>query len=299
MVTVRRLAGAAVLATAVAAPVAAQRSTDLSRIVGVQGNPTRVMTVGLEDREASEPVLVLQSGAGSAMSTWARLIPLISPIAPLVAYERPGVGSSAFDGVDPTPLHVSQHLHALLDVMEIEPPYILVGHSRGGTLILYYAGRYPEEVVGMVYLDPPDPTLTREEFLMTSDPDELATRQAELDGLSANGPQVSAARRAEARVAREFMDSPVEARGIPEDPIVPTAFVVATGFQQLGVSFMDERYQTAMNELRVGRFRRRIEGLPASTLQVVTDGGHFVHRYASELVAESIRRVVEAVRAGR
>ena len=39
MVTVRRLAGAAVLATAVAAPVAAQRSTDLSRIVGVQGKP--------------------------------------------------------------------------------------------------------------------------------------------------------------------------------------------------------------------------------------------------------------------
>ena len=88
-------------------------------------------------------------------------------------------------------------------------------------------------------------------------------------------------------------------RTVSGSAIVPTAFVVATGFQQLGVSFMDERYQTAMNELRLSRFRRRTAGLPASTLQVVTDGGHFVHQYAPELVAESIRRLVEAVRAGR
>jgi pimeloyl-ACP methyl ester carboxylesterase len=48
-------------------------------------------------------------------------------------------------------------LHALLGVAGIPAPYVLVGHSVGGLLVRLYAGRYPEEVAGLVLVDSSHP----------------------------------------------------------------------------------------------------------------------------------------------
>lgn len=49
----------------------------------------------------------------------------------------------------------SHSLRALLAGLKIPPPYVLVGHSLGGLDAQVYAGLHPEEVAGMVLLDPP------------------------------------------------------------------------------------------------------------------------------------------------
>jgi pimeloyl-ACP methyl ester carboxylesterase len=45
-------------------------------------------------------------------------------------------------------------LRALLAAAGEEPPYILVGHSFGGLVVRLYAASYPDEVVGIVLVDP-------------------------------------------------------------------------------------------------------------------------------------------------
>jgi pimeloyl-ACP methyl ester carboxylesterase len=44
-------------------------------------------------------------------------------------------------------------LHTLLEKAGVRPPYVLVGHSHGGTLARLYAFTYPSEVVGMVLVE--------------------------------------------------------------------------------------------------------------------------------------------------
>ena len=35
-----------------------------------------------------------------------------------------------------------------------DPPYVLVGFSWGGMLARYFAGYYPNDIVGLVFIDP-------------------------------------------------------------------------------------------------------------------------------------------------
>ncbi len=50
-------------------------------------------------------------------------------------------------------------LHAALEEAGIEGPYVLAGHSLGGSLSRVYAEMYPEEVAGMALLDSAHPDM--------------------------------------------------------------------------------------------------------------------------------------------
>src|SRR5688572_13677280 len=68
-------------------------------------------------------------------------------------YDRAGAGWS-----DPLPADAlateARDLHALLAAAKEPPPYVLVGASRGGLLIRGYLAAYPDEVAGLVFIDP-------------------------------------------------------------------------------------------------------------------------------------------------
>ena len=51
----------------------------------------------------------------------------------------------------------AQDLHTLLAAAGEHGPYVLVGHSTGGTYALTYAAQYPQQVAGMVLLDSSSP----------------------------------------------------------------------------------------------------------------------------------------------
>jgi pimeloyl-ACP methyl ester carboxylesterase len=48
---------------------------------------------------------------------------------------------------------VATDLHILLDRGRVPGPLVLVGHSSGAEYVRIFAGRYPEQVAGMVLLD--------------------------------------------------------------------------------------------------------------------------------------------------
>ena len=95
------------------------------------------------------------------MDNWDRVLTGVSALAPLITYDRPGIGVSEPDNEMPTIKNVSDRLIKILNHLGIAPPYILVGHSLGGAYVRGFAVYYPNLLAGLVIIDPADFTETK------------------------------------------------------------------------------------------------------------------------------------------
>lgn len=134
------------------------------KLVSVNGQQFHILTKGLENRKAHAPVLVFENGLGMGLGNWDTVLDELSQTAPVFAYDRAGVEGSERVFKMPTVEVVARNLKAILFSQNIAPPYILVGHSMGGLYIRGFAGYYPDEVAGLVFLDPADFTETKENW---------------------------------------------------------------------------------------------------------------------------------------
>ena len=274
---------------------------DALRMIDVEGGAIRVATLELEGRTPGEPVLVLFSGASPAMEAWGSWITALSALAPVVAYDRPGAGGSPFDGVEPTPVRVVQHAHEVLQALDVPPPYVMVGHSWGGALIRFYSGQYPDEVAGLVYLDPTDMTASSLEMMGVSSEAELRVRQAQLDSARARrtlppGPE------AESQVMRDFLSTPPADRGLPAELDVPSAVVLAALHPPIpegAPAYVTEGWFDAMFSRRLAEFSQWERDNPNRTLTVAENAGHFVFVDDPATATEAVRSVLDAVRRER
>jgi pimeloyl-ACP methyl ester carboxylesterase len=99
------------------------------------------------------PTVILDSGMVSFSSNWTWVQPEVAKVAPVVAYDRAGLGWS-----DPAPQprdagQSARELHAALQASAIRGPYVLAGHSSGGLAARAFAALYRDEVAGMVMVD--------------------------------------------------------------------------------------------------------------------------------------------------
>jgi pimeloyl-ACP methyl ester carboxylesterase len=120
-------------------------------MVDVGGSSMHLHCTGEEGRA---PTVVMDIGAGGNLLDWAPVQPGVAKFARVCSYDRAGAGWSD-PGTQPrTSQRFVGELHALLNDAGIQDPYVLVGHSLGGNNVQIYASRYPDEVAGMVLVDP-------------------------------------------------------------------------------------------------------------------------------------------------
>jgi pimeloyl-ACP methyl ester carboxylesterase len=123
-------------------------------MIDVDGRAVRIQAIGLQDRRPGAPVVVFEAGVNNSLEVWGGILSQVAPIAPVVAYDRAGLGSSEWDNASPTPRHVTERLRRVLRQIGAAPPFVLVGFSWGGMLARYFASYYHDEVVGLVFVDP-------------------------------------------------------------------------------------------------------------------------------------------------
>jgi pimeloyl-ACP methyl ester carboxylesterase len=106
---------------------------------------------------SGSPTVVLQSGLGEFSASWARIAPAVGHTTRVCAYDRAGQGWSDDSPHAPDGLQVAADLHTLLGRAGETGPFVLAGHSTGGTYAMTFAARYPEQIAGVVLLDSANP----------------------------------------------------------------------------------------------------------------------------------------------
>lgn len=122
----------------------------------VEGKKIEIFTSGLENNQKEKPVIVFENGMATKLDMWKPIIEEVSKTSSVFSYNRPRIGESENDSLPPTTKHIVNNLRKMLLEKGLKPPYLLVSHSFGGAYIRSYASYYPDEIAGLIFVDPVD-----------------------------------------------------------------------------------------------------------------------------------------------
>jgi pimeloyl-ACP methyl ester carboxylesterase len=138
------------------------------KLVAVDGHAMHINCTG----EGGSTV-VMDAGLGGWSLDWSAVQPDIAKFARVCSYDRAGFGWSE-PGANPGDAQQAlADLHTLLANSGERGPFVVVGHSNGGLRAALYAHTYPQEVAGVVLVDP-TPRATDEERVAFLSPAEQA-----------------------------------------------------------------------------------------------------------------------------
>lgn len=221
-------------------------------------------TAHLQCQGAGSPTLVFLGGGGFTTRTWDGIRAALGPNVRTCAWDYPGVGHSTGAPMM-TAARAASSLEGTLQAAGVPLPVMLVGHSVAGLTTRLHVGEHPDDVAGVVLLDPTIPSFAR-----MFDEKEF---RPEWDG-SASAGQVEQ--------VTKWPDIPFEI--LRHDPAVYAANGVwdATVEAQWGAG------QAAFASLA-----------PHGTVRVVPGSGHNIHQDSQADAVAAVRRVLDAARMKR
>ena len=221
--------------------------------------------------------IVFENGLRATVDGWDKVIDSLVPDASIFAYNRPGYGNSQETGTARDGATIVEELRQTLRHKGLAPPYILVGHSLGGLYMQLFAKRYPQEVSGLVLVDPLLPGVIKksEEFpVWTRGAKRLffsSTVNKEIDAIYQTSEQV------------------LSLAPIDDKPIV-MLINKPSGSTAVGVDF------GAFNKDQ--KTRELVSGLYPKAKKIVVDSDHQVQRQNPADVVNAIRNILAKQPAG-
>ncbi len=99
------------------------------------------------------PTVIIDTGLGDDTTAWQAVLQESAKKTKTCVYDRAGYGWSDSGPQPRTSLRISYELKQLLREADIQPPYVLVGHSFGGYNMRLFTARNPDKVKGLVLVD--------------------------------------------------------------------------------------------------------------------------------------------------
>ena len=110
--------------------------------------------VYLFEQGSGGPTVLFEAGFAATSLNWRQIQQSVSCFTATASYDRCGLGWSTPSPTVRTPANIAAELRELLQRAGIKPPFVLVGHSFGGFVMRRFALLYPEDVAGVVLIDP-------------------------------------------------------------------------------------------------------------------------------------------------
>lgn len=267
----------------------------------VNGKKVEISISGLENNQKDKPVIVFENGMASKYGNWETVINEVAKNSAVFSYNRPRIGESENDSLPPTTKHIINNLRKMLLEKGLNPPYLLVSHSFGGAYIRSFASSYPDEIAGLIFVDPIDFTKKK------GDGDlpylEIGLTQHQIDSmfakpykkfkekLYADMPNfyVEEVKISSQLTATEFKEC--DSTPLPD---VPVHFIMAGGYPKTpddrGETIFDKQKLFRIdNNLKMKRWIALLEPLKYGKFIYCSNSGHFVMKDDPETVISSIK----------
>lgn len=300
---------AAVLPACTAAPAPTSAATGAraaasGAFVPGDGNGAGLVDIGggrelyIECSGTGSPTVVLLSGAGVAADNWSytgdptdaaqpaepsgsAVFPATAAFTRACAYDRPGTelmdGAPSRSTPVPQPTSAQDHaddLHALLAAAEVAGPLVVVGHSWGGLIATAFARTHPDDVVGLVLVDPGSQYLEA-----TLPPDVWARWMQDIAAAGEKNPDAE---------APDYPSSIAAVEAAPLLPKMPAVVLSADRpFDYLGIGDAAIHWPQWVDAAAL------LADSLGATHVTRTNSGHFIENENPALVNEQISAVVE------
>ena len=268
-------------------------------LIPVNGFKVEAVTYGLQSNQKEKPVIVFENGRGTEFDYWLPIINEVSKENASFAYNRPRIGNSDDDNQIPTIDHIAEVLRQALLSKGLNPPYLLVGHSWGAACIRCFAAFYPDEVAGLIFVDPHDfvkkpaggRSCYREIGLTKSQIDSLFIEyDKSADEYMAQGPKFVVE---EMKAQREFAKTGFEICNRNPLPEVPVHFIMAGGYP-ITPSMTDGLYDGQKmfrinNDIKMELWIEQINPLKYGKFIYLSNSGHMIQNDDPEVIISSIK----------
>ncbi|HUF09475.1 MAG TPA: alpha/beta hydrolase, partial [Rhodothermales bacterium] len=227
--------------------------------------------------------VVLMSDIGDDLRTWDYVVDEVKDFARVMSYSRPGLGYSKESPETTSLEQAAVMLRELLEAAGVPPPFVLVGHAFGYAFARAFASEYPDDVAGMVFIDPVHPSEGAR--LRELDPVEWDKHWSQKMAFVEMLPEPV---RAEYKLYEDMLEeSGLE--GIDAAPDVPAVVV-----SSLRAAETPRWVGETIEGIQVkDRLHREIAAEFTKATHVHTgESGRYIHREDPDLVIQAIREVV-------
>lgn len=256
--------------------------------VDIGGHALRARILG-----QGAPTVVFDTGMGDGLDRWGPVPRQVAEVAQVVLYDRSGYGLSEMGPPPRTSERVATELHSLLEGLAeqgVEPPYVLVAHSVSGLYARAFTHLFPDEVAGLVLIDPSI--------------EGMAMHLATEEGQAQNEAMLARLDPWMRDEGRSFWDNLQAAPGhrVPDPPIPAVvlsgsapAYIPPEEREKSEAMGFDLEKLKAFRELKLGLAAMLAEKLSARHV-LAEKSGHYVHHDEPDVVVTEILAVLETLR---
>ena len=230
--------------------------------------------------------VVMEAGLGANHNCWKAVDTAIAKRARVITYDRPGYLKSDSCTKTRDAITISRELREALTKANISPPYIMVGWSLGGAFVRVFAGMYPNDVKGLILVDPA-PEESYERFSKES-PESLSEDSVYLAEV------LSSKRTGEKGEVIAFDSSMNQARISDNRYSIPTKLLIASYGKAPGKYIQEPLHP--INRIWTEELIKWAEKKQNVEYTIVEKSGHHIAKDRPNVITNAILELIEKIK---
>ncbi len=256
---------------------------DPCEMVDAGGHRVRILRMG-----SGSPTVIVENGAGSSIEESSVLQSRLAQYTQVVTYDHAGTGGSESGPLPRHALQIARELRQAMIDAGIPSPWIFLGHSIGGHYIRVFASEFPDDVAGVILLDPSPDWEDMRNWYLKNKPDQVDKFDEGWrlfqEAMPVMAQFAEPGRRAEWESLPATLEQAHQARSLPQVPVV----------QITGTDGRNTKTDVRDKILIYDQWLKK--HIPHARHVFAEESGHSIFASQPDLVVQEVRKVLEESR---